>query len=162
MCPWRHATDSSFALLSKDEHTSSECSPSVSLLPPRTFTRCVAAALAPLQARGLRILPYLDDWLVCAQSRDQALRDTSILLDHVSRLGLAVNFAKSSLIPSRQVIFIGIAINSVTMKASVLKLVSHVQGSRKVSFGVLLQLMGKLTSVSTVIFVQTTHLQSTT
>lgn len=51
------------------------------------------------------------------------------------------------------------SINSVTMKASpspqrvtdVLKLVSHVQGSRKVSFGVLLQLMGKLTSVSTVI-----------
>ncbi|KAK7878584.1 hypothetical protein WMY93_030420 [Mugilogobius chulae] len=136
-------------------------------LAPRTFTRCVAAALAPLQAQGLRILPYLDDWLVCAQSRNQALRDTYQLLDHVSQLGLAVNFAKSSLVPSQQIVFIGIMINSVTMKASpspqrvmdVLNLVSQVLRNRRVSFGLLLQLMGKLTSVSTVIPLGLLHLR---
>lgn len=38
----------------------------------RVFSRCVAAALSPLQAEGLRILPYLDDWLICAATCDQA------------------------------------------------------------------------------------------
>lgn len=28
----------------------------------RVFTRCVAAALAPMQAKGLQILPYVDNW----------------------------------------------------------------------------------------------------
>jgi len=30
-------------------------------LSPWVFTRCVAAALLPLQARGINILMYLDD-----------------------------------------------------------------------------------------------------
>ena len=33
-------------------------------LSPRVFTRVVAAALAPLQAQGVKVLPCLDDWLV--------------------------------------------------------------------------------------------------
>ncbi|KAK7929150.1 hypothetical protein WMY93_005545 [Mugilogobius chulae] len=37
-------------------------------LAPRTFTRCMDAVLAS-KARGLRILNYLDDWLICAHSR---------------------------------------------------------------------------------------------
>ncbi len=36
-------------------------------LAPRTFTRCMDAALSPLQQMGIRILNYLDDWLM-AQS----------------------------------------------------------------------------------------------
>ncbi len=39
-------------------------------LAPRTFTRCMDAALAPLRHQGVRILNYLDDWLVCAQSEE--------------------------------------------------------------------------------------------
>lgn len=128
-------------------------------LAPRTFTRCVAAALAPLQARGLRILPYLDDWLVCAPTQERARNDTSLLLQHVSQLGLTVNFAKSSLIPSQQVTFIGIVINSLTMSATpspervddVVRLVSHVRQRRRLSFGLLLQMMGKMTAMSSVV-----------
>ncbi|KAL0195701.1 hypothetical protein M9458_009273, partial [Cirrhinus mrigala] len=36
-------------------------------LAPRTFTKCMDAALSPLRQRGIRILNYLDDWLVLAQ-----------------------------------------------------------------------------------------------
>ncbi|KAI2647899.1 Transposon Ty3-I Gag-Pol polyprotein [Labeo rohita] len=36
-------------------------------LSPRTFTKCVDAALAPLRLQGIRILNYIDDWLILAQ-----------------------------------------------------------------------------------------------
>ncbi|XP_015255611.1 PREDICTED: coiled-coil domain-containing protein 22 isoform X2 [Cyprinodon variegatus] len=36
------------------------------------FKRSMAAALCPLQANGLKILPYLDDWLICAPTETQA------------------------------------------------------------------------------------------
>ncbi len=35
-------------------------------LAPRTFTRCIDAALSPLRQMGIRILNYLDDWLILA------------------------------------------------------------------------------------------------
>ncbi|KAL0186797.1 hypothetical protein M9458_018467, partial [Cirrhinus mrigala] len=35
---------------------------------PRTFTKCVDAALAPLGLQGIRKLNYIDDWLIVAQS----------------------------------------------------------------------------------------------
>ncbi|XP_016150619.1 uncharacterized protein [Sinocyclocheilus grahami] len=41
-------------------------------LAPRTFTKCMDASLAPLRLQGIRILNYLDDWLILAQSQDQA------------------------------------------------------------------------------------------
>ncbi|KAL1269008.1 hypothetical protein QQF64_031297 [Cirrhinus molitorella] len=43
-------------------------------LSPRTFTKCVDAALAPLRLQGIRILNYIDDWLILAQSQQEAIR----------------------------------------------------------------------------------------
>ena len=63
-------------------------------LSPRVFTRVVAAALAPLQTQGMKVLPYLDDWLVCAPSRSQVAQDTARLLLHMARLGLTVKLWK--------------------------------------------------------------------
>ena len=128
-------------------------------LAPRIFTRCVAAALAPLQARGMRILPYLDDWLVCASTREQALSDTATLLTHVTQLGLTVNFAKSSLAPSQSTVFIGIALDSVSMRAcpsprrvdDILGLVARVWGSTRLTYGLLLRLLGTLISASAIV-----------
>ncbi len=64
-------------------------------LSPRVFTRCMAEALAPIQAKGLQVLPYLDDWLLCSHSQEQAVVEITQLLSHIARLGLAVNFSKS-------------------------------------------------------------------
>ncbi len=43
-------------------------------LSPRTYTKCMDAALAPLRLRGICILNYIDDWLILAQSQELALR----------------------------------------------------------------------------------------
>ena len=87
-------------------------------LSPRVFTRVVAAALAPLQRRGLRIMPYLDDWLVCAPSRQQVVADTESVLSHIRSLGFQVNSKKSNLNPRQETSFLGLCLNSLTMRAS--------------------------------------------
>ncbi len=66
-------------------------------LAPRTFTRCMDAALSPLRQMGNRILNYLDDWLILAQSEAILTSHKTLLLSHLDRLGLRVNFAKSIL-----------------------------------------------------------------
>ncbi len=43
-------------------------------LSPRSFTKCVDAALVPLRLQGIRIMNYIDDWLILAQSHQLAVR----------------------------------------------------------------------------------------
>ncbi len=83
-------------------------------LSPRVFTRCVAAALAPLRAEGLKILPYLDDWLVCAPSQSQVAWDMTRPLTHLAHRGLVVNMKKSCLDPSQQVTYLGVELDTIT------------------------------------------------
>ncbi len=51
-------------------------------LAPRTFTKCMDAALSPLRQMGIRILNYLDDWLILAQSEVELLSHRTLLLSH--------------------------------------------------------------------------------
>ncbi len=51
--------------------------PPVLALSPRTFTNCVDAALAPLRLQGIRILNYIADLLILAQSEILAVRHRS-------------------------------------------------------------------------------------
>ncbi len=77
-------------------------------LAPRTFTKCMDAALSPLRQMGIRILNYLDDWLILAQSEVELLSHRTLILSHLERLGLRVNFAKSALSPSQRISFLGV------------------------------------------------------
>lgn len=128
-------------------------------LSPRVFTRCVKAALSPLQASGMKILPYLDDWLLCSPTQMSATRNTCQLLSHVSRLGLRVNLAKSSLTPSQTTTFLGVALDSVSMTArpsvhrveDILEVASRFTLGRRFPYVTFLQLLGKLTSVTRVV-----------
>ncbi|CAM4649880.1 unnamed protein product [Leuciscus chuanchicus] len=86
-------------------------------LAPRTFTKCMDAALAPLRLRGMRVLNYLDDWLILAQSRSQLVEHRTILLDHLENLGITVNWTKSSLNPGQTISFLGTILDSQSMTA---------------------------------------------
>lgn len=61
-------------------------------LAPWVFTGCMWAVLAPMQANVMHILPYLDDWLVCVLTQQQAEREITALLHQVTRFILTVNF----------------------------------------------------------------------
>ena len=86
-------------------------------LSPRVFSRFVAAALQPLQTQGMKILPYLDDWLICAPSRAQVAEETTRLLSHVACLGIKVNMEKSCLTPAQNTTYIGMDLDTVAMIA---------------------------------------------
>ncbi|KAL0194819.1 hypothetical protein M9458_008391, partial [Cirrhinus mrigala] len=57
-------------------------------LSPRTFMKCVDAALAPLRLQGIRILNYIDDWLILAQSEMVAVRHETERQEKTTYLGV--------------------------------------------------------------------------
>ncbi len=86
-------------------------------LAPRTFTKCMDAAMAPLRLQGIRVLNYLDDWLILAHSRELVSRHRDIVLGHIHSLGLRMNAKKSVLLPSQRTVFLGVRLDSVQMQA---------------------------------------------
>ncbi len=86
-------------------------------LAPRTFTKCMDAALAPLRLQGIRVLNYLDDWLILAHSRELVSRHRDIVLGHIHSLGLRMNAKKSVLLPSQRTVFLGVRLDFVQMQA---------------------------------------------
>ncbi len=57
-------------------------------LSPRTFTKCIDAALEPLCLKGIRIMNYIDDSLILAQLLLLAVRHRDVVLAHMKELGL--------------------------------------------------------------------------
>ncbi len=76
-------------------------------LAPRTFTKCMDAALAPLRLQGIRVLNYLNDWLILAHSRELVSYHRDIVVHHICGLDLRTNTKKSVFTPSRQTVFFG-------------------------------------------------------
>ncbi len=87
-------------------------------LSPRVFTRVVGAALSPLQVSGIKILLYLDGWLICVPSLSQVVEDTRKGITYIQSLSFKVNAKKSNLKTRHQVVFAGLCLNSLTMLAS--------------------------------------------
>lgn len=77
---------------------------------------CVKVGLAPLRLSGHKILTYMDDWLGVSPSQNQVSQDTQCVLTHVAALCF-INLAKSNLTLSQNVIFLGLQLSSVTMRA---------------------------------------------
>ncbi|KAI2668407.1 ORF V: Enzymatic polyprotein [Labeo rohita] len=86
-------------------------------LSPRVFTKVAEAALSPLWQTGIRILNYLDDWLLIAHLRDLLCEQRDLVLRHLSHLGLQVNREKSKLSPVQRISFLGVELDSVSMTA---------------------------------------------
>ena len=80
---------------------------------PQVFTRLMAPISAILHRYGIRILRYLDDWLILAESRTTCIQARDRLLHLCEELGLQVNHGKSSLVPSQDMTYLGMQILSV-------------------------------------------------
>ena len=78
---------------------------------PQVFTRVFAAVSAWAHARGVRLLRYLDDWLVLSSSEKKAKESIRELLSVCRTLGIVIN-EKSDLMPSQSAKYLGMTIDT--------------------------------------------------
>ena len=79
---------------------------------PQVFTRVFAAVSAWAHARGIRLLRYLDDWLVLSSSEKKAKESIRELLSICRTLGIVINEMKSDLVPSQSAKYLGMTIDT--------------------------------------------------
>ena len=79
---------------------------------PQVFTRVFAAVSAWAHARGIRLLRYLDDWLVLSSSEKKAKESIRELLSVCRTLGIVKNEKKSDLVPSQSAKYLGMTIDA--------------------------------------------------
>ena len=79
---------------------------------PQVFTGVFAAVSAWAHARGIRLLCYLDDWLVLSSSEKKAKESIRELLSLCRTLGIVINEKKSNLVPSLSAKYLGMTIDT--------------------------------------------------
>ena len=79
---------------------------------PQVFTRVFVAVSAWAHSRGIRLLRYLDDWLVLSSSEKKARQSVQELLSICHTLGIVINEKKSDLVPSQAAKYLGMTIDT--------------------------------------------------
>ena len=79
---------------------------------PQVFTRVMAPVSANLHRMGVRLRRYLDDWLLQASSREQVLLALRPVLQLCRRLRIVVNWDRSQVIPTQQMVYLGVILGS--------------------------------------------------
>ena len=78
---------------------------------PQVFTRVFAAVSAWAHSRGIRLLRYLDDWLVLTSSEKKAKQSVRELLSLCHTFRIVIN-EKSDLVPSQAAKYLGMTIDT--------------------------------------------------
>ena len=79
---------------------------------PQVFTRIMAPVSAILHRYGVRMLRYLDDWLILASTEVACIQSRDRLLSICNELGIQINLTKSSLVPTQSLVYLGMEIQS--------------------------------------------------
>ena len=84
---------------------------------PQVFTRVFAAVSSWAHSWGIRLLQYLDDWLILSSSEAKTRQHLQQLFALCRSLGIIINEEKSDLSPSRSVEYLGMIIDTVSARA---------------------------------------------
>lgn len=128
-------------------------------LAPWIFTRIVKEFAAILRRESIRIHIYLDDWLVLNQARQMCEFHTQTVIDKATTLGFRINPEKSDLVPSQVFTYLGMIFNTRSFTVSpkqdrvlsLLHLATEIKTLNLVSLRRLLQLLGKMESVASLL-----------
>ncbi|VDO97816.1 unnamed protein product [Heligmosomoides polygyrus] len=83
------------------------------------YSRLIMVIAAELRKRGLRLIVYLDDWLIINRDPSTLLSDIEKATSLFVSLGLTINYKKAVLIPTESVHFLGFTVDSVRFTFSV-------------------------------------------
>jgi len=122
---------------------------------PYTFTRVVGVVVRHLRRLGVRIMAYLDDFLLVAATREEVIAARDRVLALLDDLGWVIALDKSVLEPHQSLDFLGLSINSQTMEFSIpgtklvklLAVVDSVLQGNSLSAWQLASVAGKLVSI---------------
>ncbi|XP_062386517.1 uncharacterized protein LOC134075064 [Sardina pilchardus] len=137
-------------------------------LSPRVFTKVLESALAPLRARGIQILAYLDDMAIVSHSEQSVATHTAMVLSHLQTLGFSVNYEKSSLTPRQKIEFLGLEICSLSGRAFLAvhrrkafrECLAQFRLGHKLRFQMFLRLLGLMASMIAVIPLGLLHMRA--
>ena len=82
------------------------------LTAPQVLTRVFAVVSVWAHSHGIRLLWYLDDWLVLSSSEKEARQAVQSLLSLCRTLGIVINEKKSDLVPSQTAKYLGMTIDT--------------------------------------------------
>ena len=126
---------------------------------PWVFTKTLKPVVALCRELGVRLVIYIDDILVMAESREKAEDQASGLTYLLQCLGFTVNMTKSILIPTQSLEFLGFSVDSRTMELSLpahkLKKIRaesrKLLGAEHITNRTLSRLIGKMSATNQVI-----------
>ena len=78
---------------------------------PRSFCKTIDVLLRHWRRNGIRMLAYMDDWLIIASSPTKVARDTGRVLYDCKQAGITVNTEKSQLQPTQSIQHLGFVVN---------------------------------------------------
>ena len=79
---------------------------------PRIFTKLLKPVAALLLKGGVRMVLYLDDFLILGSTFQEAQSHSAMAVSLLESLGFAVNLEKSCLVPTQILTFLGFVIDS--------------------------------------------------
>ena len=79
---------------------------------PREFTKLLRPVVSLLRQQGVKLHVYLDDWLIRADTLEEAQLHSQTTIKVLQFLGWIINFEKSDLTPSQDFQFIGMQFNT--------------------------------------------------
>ena len=104
-----------FRFLWNGGHYRFTCMPQGFASAPRVFTKLLKPVIAHFRALGMIASCYIDDCIFMANSAEELIRNVGYAMWVFDCLGLTINVAKSSLVPSQEMEFLGFLLNSVNM-----------------------------------------------
>ena len=83
---------------------------------PRIFTTILKPVYAFARQLGIKCIYYIDDSLIINQDYYESLRESHIIEQKLDALGYSINYKKSSLVPTKKLVFFGLIIDTVSFK----------------------------------------------
>ncbi|KAI9551258.1 reverse transcriptase [Daphnia sinensis] len=88
---------------------------------PWAFTKVLKPVVSFLRGKGVKLIVYLDDFLIISSGKIQAERDFLFTVELLEAVGFVINRAKSSGVPSQSREFLGLVVDSRSLTLSLKK-----------------------------------------